>query len=216
MKFYWIKTRAIIRKIFPNYIWKLPNKERKVFLTFDDGPTPEITEWVLKELKKHKAKATFFCIGKNIKQNPELFNKIISDNHAIGNHSNNHLNGWKTKTAVYLENVILCQLEITKQLSKNTNQKNTLFRPPYGKIKKAQSKKLKQLGYKIIMWDVLSGDFDTTISPKECLKNVLKNTDSGSIIVFHDSVKAFPNLKHTLPTILQLLKEKGFEFDIIS
>jgi len=217
MDFYWVKTNWIIKKIFSNYVWDIPNTENKIYLTFDDGPTPEITEWVLQELKKHNAKATFFCIGKNIEAHPEVFTKVINEGHSIGNHTFNHLNGWQTATEKYLENVELCKTASHNYRNcKLITDNCKLFRPPYGKIKTSQSKKLRQLGYKIIMWDVLSADFDQTISPEQCLENVLKNVKSGSIIVFHDSVKAFPNLEYTLPKTLDFLKEKGFGFDIIT
>jgi len=215
MGFYWIKTNTLIKKIFSNYVWDIPNTENKIYLTFDDGPTPEITEWVLEELKKYNAKATFFCIGSNIEKYPEIFEKVIDGVHSIGNHTFNHLNGWKTSTEKYLENTKLCEDSILNLKSAICNLQYKLFRPPYGKIKPSQSKKLRQLGYKIIMWDVLSADFDTTISPEKCLENVLKNVKSGSIIVFHDSAKAFSNLEYTLPKTLEYLKEKGFEFDVI-
>jgi peptidoglycan/xylan/chitin deacetylase (PgdA/CDA1 family) len=230
MNFYWIKTNTFIKKIFSNYVWDIPNTENKIYLTFDDGPTPDVTEWVLEELKKHQAKATFFCIGKNIENNSDLFKKVITEGHAIGNHTYNHLNGWKTSTKEYIENcnqwsvVRQQKAESRKQTAEhrlqNTDCKlNTehclLFRPPYGKIKLSQSKKLQQLGFKIIMWDVISADFDQTISPEKCLENVLQNVVSGSIIVFHDSVKAYQNLKHALPKSLQILKERGFTFDTI-
>ncbi len=226
MNFYWIKTNNLIKKIFSNYIWDIPNTENKIYLTFDDGPTPEITEWVLQELQKHNAKATFFCIGNNIEKYPEIFSKIISEGHSIGNHTFNHLNGWNTSTEEYLENsiqwsVVSGQSEIynlksdSSQNDELAKQICNLFRPPYGKIKVSQSKKLRQLGYKIIMWDVLSADYDTSISPKKCLENVLKNVSTGSIIVFHDSLKAFPNLEYTLPKALKILSEKGFVCDAI-
>lgn len=215
MSFYWIKTNFFIKKIFPNYIWDLPNTEKKIYLTFDDGPTPEITEWVLGQLKKHQAKATFFCIGNNIEKYPSLFSKIINEGHSIGNHTFNHLNGWKNSTKNYLHNIALCKSEILNLNSKLLNLKSPLFRPPYGKIKTAQSKKLRQLGYKIIMWDVLSADFDQSISPEKCLENVLSNVKTGSIIVFHDSVKALCNLEYALPKSLEILKKRGFEFDVI-
>jgi peptidoglycan/xylan/chitin deacetylase (PgdA/CDA1 family) len=215
MKFYWIKTNSSIKKIFSNYIWDVPNTEKKIFLTFDDGPTPEITEWVLKELKTYQAKATFFCIGKNISNHKDIFFKIISEGHSIGNHTYNHLNGWKISTEEYLSNVELCNSEIKNLESKILDQKPPLFRPPYGKIKKSQSKKLRQLGYKIIMWDVLSADFDRNITPEKCLDNVVQNIKSGSVIVFHDSIKAYENLEYTLPRALQILKERGFKFETI-
>ena len=213
MSFYWIKTNAIIKKIFSNHVWEISNTENKIYLTFDDGPIPEITEWVLEELKKYNAKATFFCIGHNIEKHPEIFEKVINDGHSVGNHTFNHLNGWKTSTKEYLENFKLCEDSISNLQSKIYNLKLKLFRPPYGKIKFSQSKKLRQLGYKIIMWDVLSADYDTAISPEKCLENVLQNVSSGSIIVFHDSVKAFPNLEYTLPRALKYWQEKGFVFE---
>ena len=211
MKFYWIKTNTFIKKIFSNYVWNIPNTENKIYLTFDDGPTADVTEWVLEELKKQQAKATFFCIGKNIENNPDLFKKVITDGHAVGNHTFNHLNGWKTNSEDYLKNTFQCQSEISKLKVAN----NKLFRPPYGKIKTSQSKRLRQSGYRIIMWDVLSADFDQTISPEKCLENVLQNVVSGSIIIFHDSVKAHKNLEYVLPRSLQILKDKGFKFDTI-
>ncbi len=207
MCFYWIKTNALIKKIFSNYVWDVSNTENKIYLTFDDGPIPEITEWILEELKKHDAKATFFCIGHNIEKHPDIFEKVINDGHSVGNHTFNHLNGWKTSTKEYIENSI--QWSVVSGQSPNCK----LFRPPYGKIKASQSKKLRQLGYKIIMWDVLSADYDSSISPEKCLENVLQNVSSGSIIVFHDSVKAFPNLEYTLPKALRYWKEKGFVFE---
>lgn len=206
MNFYWVKTNSIFKKIFSNYVWDVPNIENKIYLTFDDGPTPKITEWVLEELQKYNAKATFFCIGNNIQKHPEILKKITNKGHSVGNHTFNHLNGWKTSTQKYLENTILCE-------DPSLNLQSKLFRPPYGKIKPAQSKKLRKLGYKIIMWDVLSADFDSSISPKKCLKNILQNVASGSIIVFHDSTKAFPNLEYTLPESLKYLKEKGYIFE---
>jgi peptidoglycan/xylan/chitin deacetylase (PgdA/CDA1 family) len=215
MNFYWIKTNRFIKKIFSKYIWDIHNSENKIYLSFDDGPTPEITEWVLEELKKYNAKATFFCIGNNIEKHPEIFAKVANEGHSIGNHTFNHLNGWKTSTKEYLENVNLCESSILNLKSTILNLQSKLFRPPYGKIKLSQSKKLRQLGYKIIMWDVLSADFDTSISKEKCLDNAIKYTKSGSIIVFHDSVKAFPNLEYTLPKALKYWTEKGFLFDTI-
>jgi peptidoglycan/xylan/chitin deacetylase (PgdA/CDA1 family) len=217
MIFYWIKTNRLIKKIFLNYVWDVPNNENKIYLTFDDGPTPEITEWVLKELSKYNAKGTFFCIGNNIENHPEIYSKVIANGHSIGNHTYNHLNGWKRSTREYIED---CKHWSVISNQTQNRQLNTdhckLFRPPYGKIKPSQAKELRQLGYKIIMWDVLSADFDTTISKEKCLENVLRNVKSGSIIVFHDSYKAFPNLEYTLPKSLKFLKEKGFVFETLN
>lgn len=223
MSFYWIKTNAFIKRIFQNYIWDIPNDANKVYLTFDDGPTPEITPWTLAQLKKYNAKATFFCIGDNIRKYPEIFNQIIAEGHQVANHTFNHLNGWKTSKHDYLNNVYLCEEQIqqskinARELCPNcrSNLKFKIFRPPYGKIKKSQSTILRQLGYKIIMWDVLSADFDTNITPEKCLDNVISNVKSGSIIVFHDSKKSFKNLDYALPKTLDFLKQKGFSCDVI-
>ena len=213
MKLYWIKTNAVIKRLFSNYVWDIPNKDKKVFLTFDDGPTPEITEWTLAQLKKYKAKATFFCIGNNIQKHPEVFNTIIQEGHTLGNHTFNHLNGWETTTQEYVANVNQCNHQIQKATI--NNQQPTLFRPPYGKLKSSQARLLKKMGYKIIMWDVLSADFDQFITPEQCLHNVISNVKSGSIIVFHDSVKSFKNLEYALPRTLEYLKANGYVFDVI-
>ena len=210
MKLRWIKTNWLIKKLFSKYIWDLPNNDNKIYITFDDGPTPEITEWTLNQLNNFNAKATFFCIGDNIRKYPEIFKKVISEGHSIGNHTFNHLNGWQTSTNDYIENVKNCFIH--QQPSTNNHQ---LFRPPYGKIKPSQSIKLRKQGYKIIMWDVLSEDFDATISKEKCLENVINNMQSGSIIVFHDSIKAFPNLEYTLPKVLEIGSKKGFIFEKI-
>lgn len=225
----WIKTHWIIKRLFPNYIWSIPNGDNKVFLTFDDGPIPEVTEWVLDQLRRHNAKATFFCLGDNIKKYPEVFLKIKAENHAIGNHTFNHLNGWKTGNNYYLNNTIDCEnqllvaknsgiilnIENEEKFSKLNSLEKKLFRPPYGKIKPSQSRILRKLGYKIIMWDIISYDFDATISKEKCLDNVLKNVSAGSIIVFHDSTKAFQNLEYTLPRVLEELKKRKFVFEAL-
>lgn len=211
MNFNWVKTHRIIKKIFSNLVWDIPNSENKIYLTFDDGPIPEVTEWVLDLLKSEDIKATFFCIGDNIKKYPEVYKRILAEKHQTGNHTFNHLNGWKTETNHYIENFKLCEIEHSKLESQNSK----LFRPPYGKIKPSQSKAIRQFGYKIIMWDVLSYDFNSTISVEKCLENVISNTEQGSIIVFHDSVKAEKKLKYALPKAIQILKNKGFVFDVI-
>ena len=197
-------------RFFSKYTWCFRSNEKEIFLTFDDGPTPEITQFVLSELKKYNAKATFFCIGKNIQNYPEIFNEIISDGHSIGNHTQNHLNAWKTTTENYIANFLECHETIT-QFNK-IKFKKQLFRPPYGKIKKSQAKKILKKGYKIIMWDVLSADFDNTISKERCLQNVLNNAKKGSIIVFHDSLKASKKVKYALPAVLKTFSDKGFVF----
>ena len=211
MGFYWIKTNRFIKAIFPRYIWDIPNA-KKVYLTFDDGPTPDITQWVLAQLKEYNAKATFFCIGNNIESHPEIFCRIIDEGHAIGNHTFDHLNGWNTNTLGYISNVKKCE----DSISKTGIEDQKLFRPPYGKIKREQAKILIRMDYKIIMWDVLSADFDHRISPQQCLENVLKHIEPGSVVIFHDSVKGFKNLEYALPQTLAFLKEKGLESVVIS
>jgi len=211
MKPYWVKTRWFIKKIFPGYIWDIPVAQKTIYLTFDDGPIPEVTEWVLDVLKGHDIKATFFCIGNNIEKNPHVFQKVIDAGHVIGNHTFNHINGWNTDNTAYYENVETCRQTI---LNHNGND-NGLFRPPYGKISRKQTKEVKSMGYKIVMWDVLSADFDRTITPEKCLDNVIKNATNGSVIIFHDSLKAFPNLEYALPRVIEYLKEKGFSFGTI-
>ena len=212
MNFNWVKTNKWIKKVFNNLVWDIPNSDKRIYLTFDDGPIPEVTEWVLNILKSKDIKATFFCIGDNMKKHPEVYKRILAEGHQTGNHTFNHLNGWKTETNHYIENLKLCE---TEYLKLNTEH-SFLFRPPYGKINPSQSKAIRNLGYKIIMWDVLSYDFDSTISVEKCLENVISNTEQGSIIVFHDSIKAEKNLKYALPKAIQVLKDKGFIFDVIS
>lgn len=213
MKLYWVKTRWFIKRFFSGYVWDIPNNNKTVYLTFDDGPTPEVTEWVLGQLQTYNCKAVFFCIGSNIEKQPDIFQKIIDEGHAIGNHTYNHVNGWNTENMAYIENMEACEQSITNEAN-NSNTK--LFRPPYGKIKKQQAKEIREKGYKIIMWDVLSADFDTTITPEQCLHNVIDNVTEGSVIIFHDSVKAFSNLEYTLPKVLEYLKENGFSFGTIN
>jgi peptidoglycan/xylan/chitin deacetylase (PgdA/CDA1 family) len=215
MSFYWIKTHLLIKKLFSRYVWDFPNTDHKVYLTFDDGPTPEITEWVLEQLDLHNAKATFFCIGKNIEAYPSLFEKLINKKHTVGNHTFNHLNGWETTTDDYTANVSLCENSIEKYKNEISNSDSKIFRPPYGKIKPTQARNLKSQGYQIIMWDVLSADFDQTITEERCLKNVVSNIKPGSIIVFHDSAKAFKNLKYALPKVLDYVDKNGFKCEVI-
>jgi peptidoglycan/xylan/chitin deacetylase (PgdA/CDA1 family) len=185
----------------------MPTTEKKIFLTFDDGPHPTATPFVLDELKKYNAHASFFCIGKNVEQYFDLYKRIIDEGHAVGNHTQHHLNGWKNDDKKYLDDIF----EAKKHVDSN------LFRPPYGRIKKFQLSQLLLPKYqmKTIMWSVLSGDFDQTISKEQCCKNVIQKSTSGDIIVFHDSEKAFENMRFTLPKVLQHFSEKGYQFDKI-
>jgi peptidoglycan-N-acetylglucosamine deacetylase len=206
--FYFVKTPVWIQKLFPNMIWGMNTTEKKIYLTFDDGPHPQHTIFVLNELKKYHAKATFFCIGNNVRLYPEVYKRIIDDGHSIGNHTYNHLNGKKSKDNVYVNNV----LDAAKYID------SSLFRPPYGKIKKFQAKVLREMTipFKIIMWTVLSGDFDVKITKEKCLENVLFKTSNGSIVVFHDSEKAADKMQYALPAILRSFSEKGFSFEKIT
>ena len=210
---FWVKTKWIVKVLFPKYVWNIPNSNKMVYLTFDDGPTPEITEWVLDQLHNYNAKATFFCIGNNIEKYPDLFEKVQIAGHAIGNHTYNHLKGWNTPYAIYIDNVKKCGEYLAKYLKDNEKQK--LFRPPYGKIKRQQAKTILQMGYKIVMWDVISMDFEEKITSEQCLANVLNNITSGSIIVFHDSVKAKKHLQFVLPKTLAFLKEQQYSCEAI-
>jgi peptidoglycan/xylan/chitin deacetylase (PgdA/CDA1 family) len=205
MKFYTIKTPTIIQKFFSNYRWRFSSVPKEIYLTFDDGPSLEVTNFVLKELKKHQAKATFFCIGKNVKKHQNIYHKIQEEGHSVGNHTFNHLNGLLTKNTRYIENIQQASAYIVSKL----------FRPPYGRLKSSQARLLQQEGYKIIMWDVLSGDFDRSISPEKCLENVLKKTTNGSIIVMHDSEKSKDKIYFALPRILDHFSQKGYLFKAI-
>ena len=212
-----VKTPRVVKQLFSNYVWDVPTTEKVIYLTFDDGPTPEITDWTLQILKQYKAKATFFCIGNNVEKYPDIFKNILDNGHAIGNHTQNHVKGWNTKTEDYLESAKNCE-SVYKSEVYNLNIKTdtslitNLFRPPYGQISPKQGQKLTQLGYKIIMWDVLSFDWNHRVTKERCLKNVLNKTAPGSIIVFHDSVKASRNMQYALPKVLAHFSEKGYAF----
>ena len=212
MKIIPAKTPGFVKTLFPNFIWNINTNNKEIFLTFDDGPTPEITNWVLETLKAYNAKATFFCIGNNIEKHPLVFKNIIEEGHTIGNHTYNHLKGWKHKTNTYLEDIKKTQELIDSKSERHQHTSLNLFRPPYGKIKSKQSKQTLALGYKIIMWDVLSYDWDIAVTEKRCLENVISTAKEGSIIVFHDSVKASRNLKYALPKVLEYYSEKGYSF----
>ncbi|MCB0400811.1 MAG: polysaccharide deacetylase family protein [Flavobacteriales bacterium] len=198
------KTPGIIKALYSQLTWELLNQENKIYLTFDDGPTPDVTPWVLDLLRKHHIKATFFCLGKNVEAHPEIYQQILEEGHTVGNHTYDHPSGWKTEKEQYLQNISRAAVLI----------ESGLFRPPYGRITKAQAKQLKEQ-YHIIMWNVLSGDYDPKVTAGKCLENVIKNTESGSIIVFHDSVKASAKLKTVLPEAIDILMKKGFIFDQI-
>ena len=206
---YFVKTPNILKRVFSKLVWDIPTKDKTIYLTFDDGPTPEVTNWVVDQLNHYNAKATFFCIGKNITNHPDILKTIIQNGHTIGNHTNHHLNNWKVSSKTYVKDIEQTHEILKQQIGANINR---LFRPPYGKIRLKTAQKLQRKGFKIIMWDVLSADFDQSITPEKCLDNILKNTTNGSIIVCHDSVKAFENLKYALPKTLEHFSQQGYEF----
>ena len=205
---YLVKTPFWLRALYPSCTWKMLGTEKVIYLSFDDGPHIDATPFVLAELKKYNAKACFFCIGKNVAAHKNLYEQILHEGHTVGNHTYDHVNGWKTNTANYIENIELAG----KLIHSN------LFRPPYGRITKSQIQKIKAnktLPQKIIMWDVLSGDFDLSLTAESCIKNIIKNTVAGSIVVFHDSAKAFERLKIALPRILAHFTALGYTFEAI-
>jgi peptidoglycan/xylan/chitin deacetylase (PgdA/CDA1 family) len=197
---YVTKTPAVVKALYRSLVWNMPRTTNTIYLTFDDGPHPEITEEVLTLLNRYNAKASFFCVGENVAKYQKTFDALLEHGHAVGNHTYNHLNGWQTEDKIYFENVEQCQ----------NYTKSNLFRPPYGKITRSQTRHINQT-HRIIMWDVLSADFDKTITPEKCLDNVIKNLQPGSIVVFHDSEKAYNNMMYALKGSLNYIAEKGWE-----
>jgi peptidoglycan/xylan/chitin deacetylase (PgdA/CDA1 family) len=206
--FYFKKTPSLIQKIFSERIWRIDTDEKILYFTFDDGPHPDATSFVLEELKRYNAKATFFCVGRNVKENFAVYERIISEGHRVGNHTFNHLNGWKTNDKIYVEDIA----KAAKIIDSN------LFRPPYGKITGFQAKAIQgnKLHLKIIMWEVLSGDFDPSVNGENCYLNVVKNAKPGSVVVFHDSVKSLATLQHALPRLLKYYNDEGYFFQALS
>ena len=184
---------------FTSFLWHKNRREPVVFLTFDDGPTPEVTAFVLELLKSFDFKATFFCIGDCVKKYPAIYKEILQEGHAVGNHTHNHLNSWSVLRSRYVRNVDKASRFID----------SNLFRPPYGKLSYRKYKAILERGYEIVLWDVLSGDFDKNRKPTSILENLYTNTQNGSIIVFHDSKKCFKTLKKVLPAYFSFLEEKG-------
>jgi peptidoglycan/xylan/chitin deacetylase (PgdA/CDA1 family) len=202
---YFIKTPFWLQLIYRSCIWRKPNQDRVLFLSFDDGPHPEATPFVLEQLSKFNAKASFFCIGKNVQLYPEIYAAILAAGHVVGNHTQNHMHGWKNTTENYMADI----QEATKLIDSN------LFRPPYGRISFSQIKALRldpALPQQIVMWDVLSGDFDTTITGEQSANNVIQHAGPGSIVVFHDSTKAMDRLRIALPKVLAHFSKLGYQF----
>lgn len=211
--FYLAKTPGLLKSFYPlACTWNFSRGEKVMYFTFDDGPHPVATPFVLDTLKQYNAKATFFCIGKNVIEYPDIYKRILNEGHSVGNHTFNHVNGWKTADQEYIDNIG----EARKYID------SVLFRPPYGRITKFQASVLtakenqkQKTVFRIIMWDVLSGDFDVAASAEKCVKNVTRNAREGSIIVFHDSEKALPRMKTSLAESLKYFSEKGFKFNAI-
>ncbi len=250
-----VRPPLALRKLYPDLTWRRSIEERKLFLTFDDGPVPVATDFVLDTLRDFHIKGTFFCVGENVLKNPRIYHRILNEGHAVGNHTHNHLKGWQTSDGVYLKNVADCELALlngknsgsaglrlegerlkeerlkeerldgvvlegegekleTGDVGKWEKLAKPLFRPPYGRIKRSQMKALLP-DYQIIMWDVLSYDYDKRISPEQCLKHVVSKVRPGSIVVFHDHVKAFQNLSYALPRALEILVKDGWTFGVL-
>ncbi len=205
---YFKKTPGWLKLLFAQAVWSFSRAEKKIYLTFDDGPIPALTPWVLATLKKYDAKATFFYVGENIRKHPDLFTQALSLGHSIGNHTNNHLKGWSTSEEQYLDNIDLCEeaiLEYADGVSKK------LFRPPYGQISRSMAKRISK-DYRIIMWDYLTGDFDQDLSPEKCHKGAIKNVKAGSIVIYHENVKAEARIKYSLPRFLEHFSQLGYQF----
>ncbi len=200
-----VSPPKIVRSAFSSFTWELPNEQNKIYLTFDDGPTPHQSLWIIKTLKQFNAKATFFCVGNNVEKYPQIYNQFTEDNHSVGNHTFNHLNGFKTNYTDYINNFIKADKIIDSKL----------FRPPYGRIKKSQAKEILN-SKRIIMWNVLSLDYNNKISPQQCFENIKRHTKSGSIIVFHDNQKAEKNMKYALQKTLEYYSDKNYIFEKIN
>lgn len=195
---------------YPGCLWQMPAKDKTVYLSFDDGPHPVATPFVLQQLQQYGAKATFFCIGKNVDKYSTIYQQVLAEGHTTGNHTMHHVNGWQVKDEVYIKEIEAAGTLINSQL----------FRPPYGRIKfsqvrKVKSKKAQVKISRIVMWSVIAADFDTLLDGEKCYQNVIKNIEPGSIIVFHDSAKAMPRLQYALPKVLQWLSEKGYKMKAI-
>jgi peptidoglycan/xylan/chitin deacetylase (PgdA/CDA1 family) len=203
--FYLVRSPWWLKKFYSKLVWNIPVKEQVLYLTFDDGPHPVVTPFVLDQLKEYGATATFFCIGKNVQEYPQIYRRVLMEGHRVGNHTQNHLNGWKSDDQKYLDDI----REAAKRIDSG------LFRPPYGRISSFQSDLLRKepFNYRIIMWEVLSADFDRAVDGERCMRNVIRHARPGSIVVFHDSEKAWDRLRIALPKVLEHFYKKGYRFE---
>jgi peptidoglycan/xylan/chitin deacetylase (PgdA/CDA1 family) len=199
---YLTRTPAFVQNLFPAFLWRHETLGKQLFLTFDDGPVPQVTPWVLDVLQDYGAHATFFCVGENVQRYPDIFRRICREGHTVGNHTFNHISGWSHDPDAYVQNVATCSDYV----------ESDLFRPPYGRLGRRQARALMGRRYRIVMWDVLSGDFDRDLDPEQCYRNVVNNARPGSIIVFHDSIKAEQNLRWALPKVLEFFSQEGYQF----
>jgi len=207
------RTPGLLPLLYPSLTWRMADTSQTLYLTFDDGPVPGPTEFVIDTLNQYNAGATFFCIGDNVRKHPDIFRKLLTRGHAVANHTFNHVNGWKTNRTDYLQNIKQCQEEMS-QYTTNASTTRPLFRPPYGRITRSQIKALPD--FQIIMWDVLSVDYDRNLSAERCLKNTIHAIRPGSIIVFHDSLKAEKNMSYALPRVLDHFVNRGFQFKTLA
>lgn len=194
-----------------HYTWHRDGQAKKLYLTFDDGPIPDVTPWVLEQLNTYQAKATFFCVGDNLAKHPEVARQVLARGHVLANHTFNHLKGWQTALPDYLQNVERCRQELERLQAQGASR---LFRPPYGRITRQQALQLCK-EYELIMWDVLTNDYDSSLAPEKCLQQSIKHTQSGSIIVFHDSLKAQRNMMYALPRFLEHFTGLGYRFETL-
>lgn len=195
---------VFLRWIYPHALWRMDKREKAVYLTFDDGPIPEATPFILDTLERYGAKATFFMVGENARKYPHLLAEVKARGHRIGNHTNNHIGGFRWWSWLYLANVV----EANKVLHTN------LFRPPHGWMKMMQYRVLRHCGFWVVMWDVVTRDYSRRLTAEDVLNNVRRYTRPGSIITFHDSLKSIDKLKHALPEALQWLIQEGYEFKV--
>ncbi len=209
---YFHKTPLLLQLLYPGLLWRVKEHEKVIYLTFDDGPIPEVTQFVLEELAQFQAGATFFCVGENMVHYPDITQAIVDSGHVLANHTFNHLNGWETGKQQYLQNVEACEKAIEK-ISISPGKRK--FRPPYGKISRAQIHLMKN-HYEIVMWDVLSGDFDAGADRARALQKTIRATEPGSVVVFHDSLKAKSNLYYSLPRFLEHFSNKGYNFKTLT
>jgi peptidoglycan/xylan/chitin deacetylase (PgdA/CDA1 family) len=205
---YLVKKPGWLKKLYGRCTWEVNTTEKVVFLTFDDGPHPELTPFVLDELKKYDAQGTFFCLGRQVERYPDLYRRIIDEGHAAGNHTHTHPDGWRTPNGRYYADILQAKEQIA----------SPLFRPPHGHVTPFQVRRLRAAPFdlKVVMWSIMSGDFDPGTSPEQCCNNVAQHLAPGSIVVFHDNEAAASNLRYTLPQILSRFSQQGYRFAALS